>query len=220
MSNRRPLVLVTYRDRLTHLNVFVTYMNRYFPNLRLAICEQADKEVWNKGLLYNAGYKELAQDYDYIILHDIDTIPAVNVDYSYTPVPTLLSTECSQYGYTYYFHTYFGGVIGINKEHYELINGFSNRFRGYGGEDDQVYRRCVEKGITPEKRLGNRFENFVHPKPDVRQGTAFWHTPDYQNNLQLAVGPIDYTDGLSSAQYKVISKTDSKEAVHLRISTI
>lgn len=219
-STLRPLVMVTYRDRLTHLNVFIAYMSKYFPHLQLAIIEQADNGVWNKGLLFNAGYRELAQDYDYLILHDVDFIPDLKVDYSYCDIPTLLATECSQYNYTYYFHTYFGGVVAMNKEHYELINGFSNLFRGYGGEDDLLYQSFVQKGIIPGKRLGNRFENFVHPKPDIRQGSEFWNTPDYQNNLKLAVSPRDFNEGLSTAQYKVVSNNRFKEAIHLRISTI
>jgi len=49
----------------------------------------------------------------------------------------------------------FGGAGSFSREHFELINGFSNKFWGWGGEDDDLYNRlCLlifychaEKGI-------------------------------------------------------------------------
>ena len=38
----------------------------------------------------------------------------------------------------------FGGVGSFTREHFERINGFSNMFWGWGGEDDDLYTRCVE----------------------------------------------------------------------------
>lgn len=216
----QALVLVTYRQRKTHLNVFLLYMQRYFPHLRIAVIEQDDKEVWNKGLLFNAGYRELAAGYDYLILHDVDFIPDNTVDYGPCTVPTLLATECSQYNYTHLYDGYFGGVIGLDKEHYEMVNGFSNMFRGWGGEDDHFRNSFIAKGITPLKRMGNRFENFTHPRPDVRPGVGKdFNSPDYKNNWNMVHRPRDFSEGLSTAAYKVIYRGEHKECVHLKIRT-
>lgn len=35
----------------------------------------------------------------------------------------------------------FGGAGSFTREHFELINGFSNKFWGWGGEDDDLYKR-------------------------------------------------------------------------------
>ena len=35
----------------------------------------------------------------------------------------------------------FGGAGAFRKEDFEKINGFSNQFWGWGGEDDDLYRR-------------------------------------------------------------------------------
>lgn len=40
-----------------------------------------------------------------------------------------------------YLH-YFGGVGAFSKEQFEKINGYSNKFWGWGGEDDDAYNRC------------------------------------------------------------------------------
>lgn len=211
----KGLIVVPYRNRLTHLNCFIAYMSRWF-NMPIAIVEQQDLGPWNKGLLFNAAYKELMGNYDYMILHDVDFMPAINVDYSYTPQPTLLATECSQFNYNHCYPTFFGGVVGISKEHYELVNGFSNKFRGWGGEDDDLRRRCITAGLQPTIRLGNRFENFIHPRLDVLGKDK--DNEDYNHNLKVLQEPIDSNDGLSSAKYEVIKRLEYKECIHLRIS--
>lgn len=198
-SQQKGLVLVTYRDRPTHLECLVGQLQRHWPELTIAVIEQMETTTWNKGLLYNIGYKLLAQHYDYLVLHDVDFIPQADVDYSLTDVPCMIAGAASQFDYRLYYPTFFGGVIVCSKQHYELINGFSNKFRGYGGEDDLLRSSFVQKGIQPTYKMG-RFECFQHPKPDIRPGTAFYHTADYQHNLQLATAPRDFSDGLSNCE--------------------
>jgi len=213
----KPLILCTYRDRLTHLNTFIAYMARYFSHLPISVLEQVDKGPWNKGLLFNAGYRELASEFDYIIFHDIDFLPDITVDYGPCTQPTLLATECSQFGYGQCYPGFFGGVTAMDKEHYELVNGYSNKFRGWGGEDDHINNKFIHKGITPQRRLGNRFENFIHPRLDVLGKDK--DNPDYLHNLQLATGPLDYSDGLDSAVYTVEGRDIFRECIRLRINT-
>jgi len=43
------------------------------------------------------------------------------------------------------YQTFFGGVNSFRAEHFELINGFSNKFYGWGGEDDDLLHRCVRR---------------------------------------------------------------------------
>lgn len=37
----------------------------------------------------------------------------------------------------------FGGVSSMSKDHFKTINGYSNLFFGWGGEDDDLFNRCV-----------------------------------------------------------------------------
>jgi len=39
------------------------------------------------------------------------------------------------------YNTLFGGIEAFTTEHFRLINGFSNQFFGWGGEDDNLYDR-------------------------------------------------------------------------------
>jgi predicted glycosyltransferase involved in capsule biosynthesis len=37
----------------------------------------------------------------------------------------------------------FGGAGAFKKKDFEEVNGFSNKFWGWGGEDDDLYQRLV-----------------------------------------------------------------------------
>jgi len=39
------------------------------------------------------------------------------------------------------YKDYFGGVVAISPEHFARVNGFSNHFYGWGGEDDDFRQR-------------------------------------------------------------------------------
>ena len=208
---KKPLVITTYRDRLTHLNCFILYINKYYPELDIAVSEQFDNGPWNKGMLFNAAVKEYGDDYSYFILHDVDFIPVQGkVDYSHCEVPTMIAGEASQFDYRLYYPEFFGGVVVLSKEHYYLVNGFSNQFKGYGGEDDLFYRSFKEKGIIPGVKNG-RFECFTHPRPKRED--------HYRHNVQLLNAGRNYEEGLSTVQYKVVSNGNFKECKHLKIDT-
>lgn len=37
----------------------------------------------------------------------------------------------------------FGGVLLMLKDYFKIINGYLNFFFGWGGEDDDLFNRCV-----------------------------------------------------------------------------
>ena len=42
----------------------------------------------------------------------------------------------------------FGGVVALTKRQFQLVNGYSNRFFHWGGEDDDMYSRSVSMDIS------------------------------------------------------------------------
>lgn len=186
----KPLVLVPYRDRSTHLECLIGQLQKHWSNLTICVCEQIDNGPWNKGLLFNIGYKLLAHDYDYIIQHDVDFIPVYDkVDYGPCDTPCMVAGEASQFNYRLTYPTFFGGVVILSKEHFEITNGHSNLFKGYGGEDDLQYRSFINKGVKPGVKNG-RFECFAHPRPKRND----W----YQHNLRVLAAGRDFNEGLSN----------------------
>jgi len=221
MVGASGLVLITYRGRATHLEVITTHLRKHWSELTIAVIEQADTNAWNKGLLYNIGYKLLSSAYDYVILHDVDFIPVLGeVDYSYCDLPCMIAGRASQFNYQLLYSQFFGGVVVVSKTHYVAVNGFSNQYKGYGGEDDGLYQSFIQKGIQPQVKMG-KFECFAHPKPDIRPGTGFYNTLDYQNNLKLCTSPRDFTEGLSTIDtlYHVDDIHYEPNYMHIKIIT-
>lgn len=51
------------------------------------------------------------------------------------------------------FHLgYFGGITSFSEKQFRDINGFPNNFWGWGGEDDELYKRT--------KKVQKQVENF------------------------------------------------------------
>lgn len=46
------------------------------------------------------------------------------------------------------YYELMGGVVTINPEHYRKVNGYSNLYWGWGGEDDDLGYRMVVNNIT------------------------------------------------------------------------
>ena len=124
------------------------------------VVEQDDGELFNRGKLLNIGAtiaeKRLqdrcgglvAQTNLCLIFHDVDMIPInKQIPYSCTFSPVLLATAAQQFGYKLPYPHYFGGAVAISWDHFVQFNGFSNRFWGWGGEDDDLYLRVRSVGL-------------------------------------------------------------------------
>jgi hypothetical protein len=146
-------IIVPYRNRRTHLNHFITSIKNHFKKSKLdyeiIIVEQSDNNPFNRGSLLNIGVikaKELGCTY--IALHDVDMLPTKDVDYSIVDRPTHLATNFLSNHYKeqkrIIFDEYFGGVTMFLIEDYYHINGYSNKYWGWGYEDDDLLWRCKE----------------------------------------------------------------------------
>jgi hypothetical protein len=74
--------------------------------------------------------------------------------------------------------TYFGGVVAFSSVDFQLVNGFSNVFWGWGSEDDDLYQRVVHHNLTVTRFFNNNVSlvnitrykmldhDWVNPNPD------------------------------------------------------
>ena len=147
-------IIVPYRDRPQQLKRFIKHMAKYLSDVdyKIFIIEQSDDKPFNRGKLLNVGY-EFACDSgcDYFVFHDVDML-AEDVDYSYSDKPLHLATHLQEHDYESTFFDYFGGVTMFNKNDFELINGFSNEYWGWGFEDDDLLIRCLDSNLELDKQ--------------------------------------------------------------------
>ena len=86
--------------------------------------------------------------------HDVDLLPEKDVDYSYPEDnPIHLAGYTSEYDYQLQFDDYFGGVTLFTRDQYELVNGRSNNYWGWGFEDDDLLFRCKEAGLPVDNKF-------------------------------------------------------------------
>jgi hypothetical protein len=144
-------IIVPYRDRESHLEVFIPYMQEYLKeyDYKIFVIEQSDSKPFNRGKLLNVGARiAIKEGFDYFALHDVDMLPLKNVDYSYPETPIHLISKVDK---EVPFIDYFGGVTLFNVHDYKLVNGYSNEYWGWGFEDDDLLYRCIQRNIPLDK---------------------------------------------------------------------
>ncbi len=160
-------VIVPYRNRYEHLTTFKESITKYLESknidFELIIVDQDNAKLFNRGMLLNIGFKYAKKlKCDYVVFHDVDMIP-IDVDYSYSEIPLHMATDfIVEEGEKErsLFDTYFGGVTMFPSEQFEEIDGYSNKYWGWGYEDNDLLLRCEEKFIKLDtlkiKNLGRK----------------------------------------------------------------
>lgn len=155
------VVTIPFRDRETHLVKFKKFW-RWFakegqkpPTVtkwEIYIAEQFDTTAFNRGWNFNVGLSVASQqksaseditpqmgvNFDCAVIQDIDYLPEEGVDYSACEVPIQLSSEIDRYDGKVPYLRSAGGIVGMSLQHWQQINGFSNDYFGWGGEDDEL----------------------------------------------------------------------------------
>jgi hypothetical protein len=183
-------IVVPYRDRAAHL---VEFMKKA-RGVDVYVIEQVDGKPFNRAKLLNIGGQLAFQlGATHIITHDVDMIP-VGVDYS-TADCAHLASQCSQFKYRMPYPRYFGGVNIFSAKTFYMVNGYSNNYWGWGGEDDDMLLRCEKVGVRIEWRRG-RFESLNHAH-NCEPRT-------HKKNCDYLVSGYDHTtDGLNTLEYAI-----------------
>jgi len=157
-------IIVPYRNRESHLLKFIPAISDYLSKANISyeiiVVRQLGDKPFNRALLLNIGYKHSSGDY--LVFHDVDMLP-LEADYSPPKEPTHIATKCSQFHNKMPYPDYFGGVLLIPKQDFVGVNGYSNNYWGWGGEDDDFKERCTLRGLTITRRQCT-FESLPHPR--------------------------------------------------------
>ena len=149
-------IIVPYRNRVEHLEVFKKHIKEYFSktNIKyeLIIVEQVDSNPFNRGKLLNIGFIQAKNlGCSYVVFHDVDMLP-IDVSYEYSSYPTHLATNFTS-DTSKLFDGYFGGVTMFPINSFEKTNGYPNEYWGWGFEDDELFKRCVNVGLDTDYKV-------------------------------------------------------------------
>jgi len=163
-------ILVPYRNRWNEFMYLRSRLTAFLHEqniraFRFFLINQTDTHRFNRGALLNVGFLA-AQSYgcDYLALQDVDLIPVHhNISYRF-PSPGVYHASSRDVHPRYRYKAFFGGVLLLQTQSYALLGGFENGFWGYGGEDDEFFRRTM---IVRNKYKASG--NFSVTRPEVAE---------------------------------------------------
>ncbi|XP_069184384.1 beta-1,4-galactosyltransferase 4-like [Procambarus clarkii] len=200
-------VIVPYRNRETQIGAFLNHMHPFLQrqqlNYSIYFVEQEGAAPFNRASLLNVGFKEARKEgpWDCYAFHDIDLLPENDFHlYHCSPQPRHLAVALSTFNYRNPYHSYFGGGCLMMESHILKVNGWSNMYWGWGGEDDDMWNRVTSSDMTVWR----------YPNPYVRY-KMIQHRPaaPSQERYKLLAQSVERlrTDGLNSLRYSVITTT-------------
>ncbi|KAK6633798.1 hypothetical protein RUM44_004405 [Polyplax serrata] len=210
LARHSVAIVIPYKDRWRHLTTLLNYLlpllQRQQLRFKLFVVEQYGNETFNKGVIMNAGFKEAIKEelYHCFIFHDVDLIPENDYNmYTCPEMPRHLSIAVNEFHYKLPYVDLVGGAFAIRTDHFFRVNGFSNFFWGWGGEDDDMGIRISQVGL-----------NVIRPLPNVGRYTMIKHVKRkpsevlIRRRLLFTARKRFRFEGLNSVQYKLIKKIE------------
>ncbi|XP_046548818.1 beta-1,4-galactosyltransferase 4-like [Haliotis rubra] len=153
----------------------------------------------------NIGFLEALKTNNFtcFIFHDVDLLPVTDHNlYRCGSTPRHMAVSNSKYDNGGGFHAYAGGVMALSKDIYLDINGHSNLYFGWGGEDDDLLCRLAYKGY--------RISRY---SPKIGRYKAVYHTEDRGNSISNTRYQLLFTaeermqsEGLRSLSYRNVKQ--------------
>jgi len=210
MKNLKAAIIIPFRDsfnngeRYEELNALKDRIKdictKYSQPYQIYVIHQKDNYLFNKSSLMNVGASISFNDCDYLIFNDVDHLPidTGNV-YGYKENSCCLVRKHDEIEYND-DSNYWGGVIQIKKEDYNLINGFSNYFWGWGWEDSAVRERLSFNNIKI-----NRSDCFFEKMPHETRH-RYMGNPNFINNAFIYhFVNLKLNDGNSNLKFNILN---------------
>ncbi|XP_073492967.1 beta-1,4-galactosyltransferase 1-like isoform X2 [Phyllobates terribilis] len=212
-AQQKIAIIIPFREREPHLIIWLHHMLPFLQKQQadfgIYVVEQIKNATFNRAKLMNVGYAESIKDYDYncFIFSDVDIIPTNDRNlYRCSKNPRHMANSLDKFNFRLPYNTIFGGIVAFTKEQFLKVNGFSNRFWGWGGEDDELYNRVIAAGMKIDR-----------PEPTIARSKAIFHRRDPGNektgksfHLISKAAQFMHVDGLNSLEYDVIKRISNK----------
>ncbi|KAI9542748.1 Beta-1,4-galactosyltransferase 1 [Dissostichus eleginoides] len=203
---QKVAIIIAFRNRHEHLKHWLFYLHpiliRQQLDYTVYVINQDGEGVFNRAKLMNAGYVEALKEYDYdcFVFSDIDLVPIDDRNlYRCFENPRHLAVAMDKFNFRLPYNTFFGGVSSLSKKQYLKINGFSNTYWGWGGEDDDIYKRIYYRGMSisrPDSVLG-KYRMIKHQRDLHNEAN-----PKNPGKLSQTFRAMD-KDGLNTLKYTV-----------------
>ncbi|XP_014677244.1 PREDICTED: beta-1,4-galactosyltransferase 4-like isoform X2 [Priapulus caudatus] len=207
-------IIVPYMSREPQLLVFLRHIHRFLQRQQIHYCiyvvEQANTtKEFNKGRLMNAGFEEAMRQHHWscVIFHDVDVLPEDdrNIYHCDNHYVRHMTTAVDRYNYTVGYAGHMGGVAAFKPEQYRKVNGYSNLFWLWGGEDDDMRFRLNHHKM-PVKRPLAKFATYTTVRHEHAKKSK-----DSEKVLRMK----KYGDGLKTLRnYMTIVRFEKRPLYH------
>lgn len=210
ISKQKVAIIIPFRKRHEHLGYWLFYLHDILLRQQLDygvfVINQEGEGIFNRAKLLNVGYVEALKTYDYdcFVFSDVDLVPLDDRNlYRCFANPRHLAVAMDKFNFGLPYNTFYGGVSSLSKDQYIKINGFPNSFWGWGGEDDDIYKRIVFRGMSisrPDMVIGKyrmiRHKRDLHNEPNPKNPDKLFHTrttmdKDGMNSLKYTLKKIE-----------------------------
>nr|CDJ93229.1 Metazoa galactosyltransferase domain containing protein [Haemonchus contortus] len=221
----RVAIIIPFRDRESHLHILLNNMHPFLANQMLdysiIVVEQIANQTFNRAKLLNVGYVEANKMYDWqcYIFHDVDLLPEDDRNLHVCPDknPRHMAVAINKFNYKLFYQEMFGTSSALTKDQFNKTNGFSNRYWGWGGEDDDMYNRVIYAGYQVD-RYNETVARYTMIKHE--------HEPKANPINPCRYKLLEHTkddwkgDGLNSLKYKILNITSKPLFTHILVDLL
>ena len=209
-SKKKSLVIILpIRNREHNLKEYLENMIPIFNyqniNYRIFIIEQSKNKRFNKGKINNIGFLEALKEnknYNRILFNDVDNYPLDKNLINY-------NTKVDKVNHFFGNKKWLGGFFMINKSIFQKVNGYSNNFWGWGGEDQDLQNRLKFNNVNidrsvffkRDKERKNIFIKDDYNDRDINKN----YKKDIENQKNKYLNS-EIKEGLSNCKYKILKK--------------
>ena len=222
---KRLHIVVPYRDRKTHLDIFAHLLRTYFARdkvdrhipYRVTVVEQEPGQPFNRGMLANIGFRLGQSQSDYTCVHDVDYTP-IWADYSWSDAPAVLlwygaesrpiNLQQPERRVIHKMEDYYSGVVLVPNNLFLRVNGFANDYWGWGYEDMDLKNRFASAGIHFTRRKGT-YNALDHDSAGFQldgSATPAAEANGRRYNTHWASGAAPPRDGLSTLSFEILDR--------------
>ncbi|RZF43751.1 hypothetical protein LSTR_LSTR009174 [Laodelphax striatellus] len=218
-------ILVPLRNRSGHLLTFLRHIHPFLQRqqigYRIFVIEQSDKGKFNRAKLLNVGFVEAmdaslpTRKFDCVVFHDVDHLPEDDRNLYVCPETQALqlavAVDIDNYNLTY--ANFFGAVSAMSVGNFERVNGFSNMYWGWGGEDDDMSERLKSAGlrIARSPAAVGRYTTLAHDAQTKSLARC--------EMLDGVLRRMDF-DGLNGLHYKRLALTETRLMTHILVDIV
>jgi len=208
-------VIVPYRNRWKELQQFAPHLHEFLRTQNVdhifLIINQTDANRFNRASLINVGWYEADRlDCNYMVMHDVDLLPlnpALNYSYPGEGVIRHIAAPAYHPKQRYDYPKFIGGILMLPMKEFKRVNGMSNKYWGWGLEDDEFYLRLRDSDLLsklerPANLSTDRATTFLHNHDDHERKRDF----KYIYNQKNMTHKRDRISGLNNVVYNIVGR--------------